>query len=156
MDQNNSSRRNLLKGLVATSAALAASSTLVSGSAMAGPDHSHHHHHSANDYSDLIRIANECAQHGDECIAHCIELFKTGDTSLAKCADTVNEMIVMCRALAKMATYDSKEVKAVAKICMDVCQVCADECGKHADKHPNCKACEQSCLECIEEIKKLA
>ena len=149
MTQRNPSRRDLLKGLVATSAALA------TGSVLAGTDHSHHHHNKT-DYSALIKIANECAQHGDECIDHCIELFKTGDTSLAKCADTVNEMIVMCTALAKMATYDSKQVKAVAKVCMDVCQVCADECGKHADKHPNCKACEQSCLECIEEIKKLA
>ena len=140
------SRRDLIKGLVATSAALAA------GSAIAGTDHSHHAHHKMESpYKSLIKIAIECAQHGDECI----ELFKTGDTSLAKCADTVNEMIVMCRALARMATYQSTQTKAVAKVCMDVCQTCADECGKHSDTHPNCKACEQSCLECIEEIKKI-
>lgn len=144
------SRRDLIKGLVATSAALAA------GSAIAGTDHSHHAHHKMEcPYKSLIKIAIECAQHGDECIEHCIELFKTGDTSLAKCADTVNEMIVMCRALARMATYQSTQTKAVAKVCMDVCQTCADECGKHSDTHPNCKACEQSCLECIEEIKKI-
>lgn len=142
-------RRNLLKGLVATSAALAAVPVF------AGKEHVHHNHHQANNYKELIRISNECAQHGDECIDHCIELFKTGDVSLARCAETVNEMIVMCRALAKMATYDSPQVKAVAKICRDVCQACADECGKHADTHSNCKACEQSCLECIKEINKL-
>ena len=148
-EQQSNSRRKLLKGLVATSAALAAAPTL------AGAEHSHHHHMGTALNQSLIKIANECAQHGDECIAHCIELFKSGDTSLAKCADTVNEMIVMCRALAKMATYQSTELVAVAKVCKSVCQICADECGKHAKTHQNCKACADSCLECIEEINKI-
>jgi len=147
--QESASRRRLLKGLVATSAVLAASPVL------AAADHSHHQHHGSSMNKSLIKISNECAQHGDECVAHCIELFKTGDTTLAKCADTVNEMIVMCRALAKMATYESTELVAVAKVCMAVCQTCADECGKHAKTHENCKACADSCLECIEEIKKI-
>lgn len=146
--QKSTTRRNLLKGLAATTAVLAASPVL------AGTDHSHHNHVSKMNKA-LISIANECAQHGDECVAHCIELFKTGDTSLAKCADTVNEMIVMCRALAKMATYESPQLVAIAKICIDVCQVCADECNKHADTHANCKACAESCEACIKECKKI-
>lgn len=144
----NNSRRNLLKGLLATTAAVAAAPTL------AATDHSHHHHHMSKINKALVDIANVCAQHGDECIDHCIELFKAGDTSVARCAETVNEMIVMCRALAKMGTYQSEQLVAVAKICIDVCQVCADECGKHS-KHPQCKACEESCLKCIEECKKI-
>ena len=141
------SRRNLLKGLLASTAAVAAAPSL------AATDHSHHHHMSKINKA-LVDIANVCAQHGDECIDHCIELFKSGDTSVARCAETVNEMIVMCRALAKMGTYQSEQLVAVAKICIDVCQVCADECGKHS-KHPQCKACEESCLKCIEECKKI-
>ena len=78
--QESLSRRKLLKGLAATSAVLAASPVL------AAADHSHHHHHASSMNKSLIKISNECAQHGDECIAHCIELFKTGDTTLAKCA----------------------------------------------------------------------
>lgn len=140
-------KRNLMKGIVASSALLAAVPSL------SKMDHSHHHMGKLN--KDLIKIANECAQHGDECIDHCIALFKTGDTSLANCADTVNEMIVMCRALAKMATYQSEDLKAVAKICINVCQRCVDECSKHEDKHPNCKACADSCRACIKECKKI-
>jgi Cys-rich four helix bundle protein (predicted Tat secretion target) len=143
------SRRNLLKGLVAASAVMA------TGPVLSAQDHSHHAHHQMSKINKaLVDIANECAQHGDECIDHCIELFKSGDTSVAKCAETVNEMIVMCNALAKMGTYQSEQLVAVAKICIDVCQVCADECSKHS-KHPQCKACEESCLECIEECKKI-
>lgn len=144
----NHSRRTLLKGILATSAVVA------SGTAFSAQDHSHHHHPMTKINKALVNIANECAQHGDECIDHCIELFKSGDTSVARCAETVNEMIVMCRALAKMATYQSEQLVAVAKICIDVCQVCAEECGKHS-KHPQCKACEESCLECIKECKKI-
>jgi Cys-rich four helix bundle protein (predicted Tat secretion target) len=142
------SRRNLLKGLLATAAVVTAAPTL------AADKHSHHHHQMSKINKALVDIANQCAQHGDECIDHCIELFKTGDTTVAKCAETVNEMIVMCRALAKMGTYQSEQLVAVAKICIDVCQVCADECGKHT-KHEQCKACEKSCLECIDECKKI-
>lgn len=147
---SDTSRRNMMKSLVATSAVLAAAP------ALSKMDHSHHQHMNMGTLNKaLIKIANECAQHGDECIDHCIELFKTGDTSLANCADTVNEMIVMCRALAKMATYQSEDLKAVAKICISVCQRCVDECSKHEDKHPNCKACADSCRECIKECKKI-
>lgn len=143
------SRRNLLKGLVAGSAVMAAAPVF------AKVDHSHHHHHKMKPLNKaLINIANECAQHGDECIAHCMEMFKTGDTTLAKCAQTVNEMVIMCRALAKMASYQSEQVTALAKIVIDVCQICADECGKHKE-HEQCKACAQSCLDCIDECKKL-
>jgi Cys-rich four helix bundle protein (predicted Tat secretion target) len=140
-------KRSLMKGIVAGSALLAAAPSF------AEMDHSHHNMGKLN--KALIKIANECAQHGDECIDHCIELFKTGDTSLANCADTVNEMIVMCRALAKMATYQSEDLKAVARVSINVCQRCVDECSKHEDKHPNCKACADSCRECIKECKKI-
>lgn len=140
------SKRNLLKGLVAASAIMA------TGPVLSAQDHSHHQMTKIN--KALVDIANECRQHGDECIDHCIELFKSGDTSVAKCAETVNEMIVMCNTLAKMGTYQSEQLVAIAKICIDVCEVCAKECSKHSE-HPQCKACEESCLECIEECKKI-
>lgn len=138
------SRINLLKGLLATFAVMAAAPVL------SAQDHSHYHHNMTKINKALVDIANECTQHGDECIENCIELFKSGDTNVARCAETVNEMIVMCHALAKMGTYQSEQLVAVAKICIDVCQVC----GKHS-KHPQCKACEESCLEGIEECKKI-
>lgn len=142
------SKRNLLKGLLATAAVATAAPGL------AKEDHSHHHHQMSKINKALVDIANQCAQHGDECIDHCIDLFKSGDTTVARCAETVNEMIVMCNALAKMGTYQSEQLVAVAKICIDVCEVCAEECGKHT-KHAQCKACEESCLACIKECKKI-
>lgn len=142
------SKRNLLKGLLATAAVATAAP------ALAKEDHSHHHHQMSKINKALVDIANQCAQHGDECIDHCIDLFKSGDTTVARCAETVNEMIVMCNALAKMGTYQSEQLVAVAKICIDVCELCAEECGKHT-KHAQCKACEESCLACIKECKKI-
>lgn len=147
-NSENSSRRHLLKGLLATAAVAAATP------ALAKKEHAHHHHNMSKINKALVDIANQCTQHGDECIDHCIELFKSGDTTVAKCAETVNEMIVMCHALAKMGTYQSEQLVAVAKICIDVCEICAEECGKHTE-HAQCKACEESCLECIKECKKI-
>ena len=36
-----------------------------------------------------------------------------------------------------------------------VCNDCADECRKHETKHPECKACGDSCVACVKEMKKL-
>ena len=142
------SRRAVLKGMVASTAALA------TGSAMAGSGHEHHHHHGGADNSGLIKLAYDCVKDGEDCLAHCIESFKTGDTTLAECADAVNEMIVMCNAVAKMAAYQSAHLKGVAKTCIEVCKVCEDQCRKHAAKHVSCRASAESCAAFIKECKK--
>lgn len=145
------SRRKLLLG----AAAVAATATAGSGSAFAAEGHNHSHH-SSNKYNALIDSALDCIKTGQACIDHCIELFKTGDTSVADCADTVQEMLAMCTALTQMASYHSKYLPEVARICRKVCLDCEKECRKHAKKHVQCKACADSCKTCAQECKKLA
>lgn len=143
-------RRNVLLGGAAVAA------TLATGTAFAatGAD-AHHHHHEANKNTGLIDTALHCIKTGDACQAHCIELVKQGDTSIADCLNTVAEMLPMCTALAKLASYNSTHLVALAKVCIDVCEACEKECRNHEDKHAECKACADSCAECIKECKKL-
>ncbi len=65
---------------------------MATGPVLSAQDHSHHQMSKIN--KALVNISNEC-------IDHCIELFKSGDTTVAKCAEKINERIVMCHALAK-------------------------------------------------------
>jgi len=144
----NSSRRNLLLGATAVTAALA------SGASFASSEHEHHHH-GANSNTDLIDAALDCVKKGEACNDHCIELVKSGDTSIAECLDTVSVMLPMCSTLSKLASAQSKHLAEFAKVCIAVCEDCEKECKKHEDKHAECKACMKSCGDCIKQCKKI-
>jgi Cys-rich four helix bundle protein (predicted Tat secretion target) len=139
---------------VLTSAGIVAAIATVSPTLAFG-DSQHDHHGKAQVNQNIVDAALNCIKSGQACIDHCIELFKIGDTSVAQCADKVQEMLAMCTALSQFASYQSKYLHSLAKVCIDVCGDCAAECRKHAEKHAECKACMNSCEECIEECKKL-
>ncbi len=140
-------RRDLLKGAVVASAAMASGTVF-------GSSNEHHHHSNAN--TGLVDTALDCIKTGQACLDHCFELFKQGDNSVANCADKVNEMLAMCTALTQMASSQSKHLAEVAKVCAAVCKDCKKECEKHAKKHAACKACAESCEKCIKACEKIA
>ena len=139
-------RRKVLAsaGLVATMAAI--NPTLAFGS-------SQHEHEKTT--TNVVDTALDCVKKGQACIEHCLELFKIGDTSVAECANTVQEMLAICTAISQMASYRSKYLPDLAKVCINVCEDCENECRKHEKMHAACKACANSCEECIKECKKL-
>lgn len=145
------SRRALLKGAGGV-AALAAMGVMQQAVAAAS-EHAHHHPASDDGRSRLVDSALACIKSGEACNAHCIELFKTGDTSVAGCADAVQEMLAACAALSKLAAYDSRHLKSMVQLCLDVCSDCEKECRKHEAKHAECKACADSCADCIKVSK---
>ena len=115
-----------------------------------------HHAHGAAPYAKLAATGLDCVATGDACIAHCLDSFLTGDTTLAVCAKKVDELIAVCAALAKLASNNSPNLVAYAKAAVQVCKDCEKECRKHADKHATCKACADSCAACAEECGKLS
>ena len=58
-------------------------------------------------------------------------------------------MLPMCATLARYAATDAKRLKALAEVCIDVCDDCAKVCDEHADKHEECKDCSEACKERI-------
>jgi Cys-rich four helix bundle protein (predicted Tat secretion target) len=82
---------------------------------------------------------------GQACLDHCFTLLEDGDKEMARCAESVTEMRVMCDSLAKMACYRSPHLKDFAKVCAAVCKDCEDEC----------KACADSCGDCIDACEKI-
>lgn len=143
----------MLKKAVVASTVVAAT---MSATASQASDSKHQHHHAKNKNIAVIDSALDCLKTGQLCMDHCIELFKSGDTSVAKCADVVNEMLAMCTALSQMAAYQSSHLKDFAKVCAAVCQDCQDECEEHAKMHAECKACAASCEDCIDACKNIA
>jgi len=141
------SRRTLLAG--------AAALTTLSGMSVLGranaEEHSHEHHQHTIDQGRMriIEHATDCVMKGEICVAHCMELFKAGDTSVAECADKVHEMLASCTAMAKLAAHDSRHLKDFVRACVGVCEDCEKACREHEKKHAECKACADSCADCI-------
>lgn len=142
-------RRELLLGAAAMTAAVTA------GRAFA-EDHSHHGHHGTMKHDGkLMAAAADCVAKANLCLQHCIVLLGEGDKSMAACAQTSSQVIAMCNALLEMSAANSKYLPKLARLCMDVCKECEEECKK-TEKHPECKACKESCIACYEECKKIA
>lgn len=165
MDQSNSfqrqardrglARRELLLGMGA--AAFAASGFAAAQQQGGGQHHQHHGAHAGHGqpkHNPLVRSANHCVATGEACLAHCIEMFKQGDTSLAVCADLVQDLTVSCRALAALAASDNAHLAEFAAVTAKVCKDCEAECRKH-EQHPECKACAEACVECMKECEKI-
>ncbi|HXJ32481.1 MAG TPA: Csp1 family four helix bundle copper storage protein [Candidatus Eisenbacteria bacterium] len=94
---------------------------------------------------ELVDAAGVCARAGEACLAHCLSAFAAGDTSLARCATLVQQMIVGCDAIAKLAAHGSAHLAAFVAACRDVCADCEVECRKHEAHHEICKRCADAC-----------
>ena len=103
----------------------------------------------------LLQTSSECVKAGLVCIDHCLQAFAAGDSSLAACARSSDQMVSLCGTLAKLASVRSSFLPAMAKVALAGCQDCEMECRKHADKHPVCKTCAEACAACAAECKKM-
>jgi Cys-rich four helix bundle protein (predicted Tat secretion target) len=144
-------RRDAL--LSATSLAALSLGAVACNTAKADEAHAHHDHHGAP--SPVEEAAFECVKRGQACLAHCIALLGSGDTSMAGCAAAVHDMLAAMEALAKLASSGSKRLAETAKVLVKLCEDCAAQCAPHADKHPTCKACHDACKNTIAAVAKL-
>lgn len=143
-------RRQLLIGGVALAV------TSLAGVARAGQHDGHDEHHEDHAVSTggaknglLVTAALDCVEAGDICTQHCLTLLSAGDTSIAACMATVQQMVPTCETLAKLASLDSPHLAAYAPVCAAICKDCEAECRKHEKHHAACKACAESCAKCI-------
>lgn len=151
-------RREILQGGVALSAAVFAGMAAAAG--MEGHDHDHgpmHQQHAGGaDYFELAHAATHCVMFGEACIDHCITLLGQGDKEMAACARSVEELLAACTMLRQLATWKSAYVPRMAKVAMDICKACEEECRKHEKKHQPCRDCAEACADCYKECAKVA
>lgn len=115
-----------------------------------------HNHNHQGKYPGVVKATLDCIRTGESCLDHCLDSFKKGDTSLADCADSVNQMLAMCTAMQKLASHNSKYAAEMAMTCVRVCKDCEVACKKHAKKHTVCRDCANACKDCIRACKKIA
>jgi Cys-rich four helix bundle protein (predicted Tat secretion target) len=153
----NMERRDFLKSAIAMATVAAAGSAAAEEHKM-DMDHDHmamggmHHHGNPNE--KLIAAAADCIAKANICLQHCLTLLGEGDKSMVACAKSSSQVIALCTALEQFAAGQSRNLSQLAKVAMDVCKDCEEECKKQ-DKHPECKACGESCAACYKECKAL-
>jgi Cys-rich four helix bundle protein (predicted Tat secretion target) len=149
-------RRELLLG------ALAMATVATTGKTIAAENEHEHmnmgmgmtHDHHSNLNEKLIAVASDCVLKANICVQHFIVAMGQGEKDLAACAKSSSEVIAICTALQQLASAGSSKLPALAKVAMDICKDCEEECKK-TDKHPQCKACGEACAACYKECKAL-
>lgn len=150
-------RRDFLMSAVALATVTAAGSAISEehkmdmGNMDMGAMHMHHH---SNPNAKLIAAASDCVLKANLCLQHCIVAMGNGEKDLAACAKSSSQVAAICTALQQLASADSKQLPQLAKVAMDICKDCEEECKK-TEKHPECKACKEACAACYKECKAL-
>ena len=113
------------------------------------------HQHQDGHHAALIQEALHCIETGNACAAHCIMEMRSGDTELLECLVQVQELVIACEALAKLAAHDSEHLGIYAAATIEVCETCEVECRKFEVQHIQCKDCADACVACAEECRKI-
>ena len=106
-------------------------------------------------YEALEKAAGHCVGTGNDCLRHCLGMYKMKDTSMTDCADAAYQLVAACGALAALAAVNSEHTGHLAKAVAMVCKDCQKECEKYP-KVAECKACGESCKACAAECDKVA
>jgi len=104
----------------------------------------------------LAAAAAECVRTGEACLQHCLTLLAGGDKSLGDCAQSVNQMLAICRAVGPILDANGPYVRATAQLCLAVCTDCERVCRQHAGRHAICKTCADACAAAAAAAKPLA
>jgi len=106
-------------------------------------------------YKALEKATVECIATGNDCLRHCLGMYKMKDTSMAGCADTAFQLVTACEALTSLAAVNSEHTGHLAKVVEMLCNDCKKECDKFP-KVTECKTCGDACKTCAEECRKVA
>ncbi|ALD20719.1 four-helix bundle copper-binding protein [Hymenobacter sp. DG25A] len=88
----------------------------------------------------LYRCISACENCATACLHEEDVQMMTGCILLDRdCAD-------VCSLTARLVARDSEHAKHMMKECIEICQKCAAECGKHDMDH--CKECAEACRAC--------
>ncbi len=145
----NTSRREMLKGLGMATAMVGGGLSLKANAAEV--DHSKMNHDIPIDLKleELIDTFLECIKMGEICNQHCMHMFQMGDTTLADCSISVQELVATCTAAMKLAANNSRHLNHFLDVTIKICETCEDECNKH-DTHIQCRDCAEACRDCID------
>ena len=143
-------RREFMATLGAAAALATASSAFAEETGKAATPHLH-----PPKYKALSETANKCVADGNNCLRHCFGMITMNDASMAECTKASYDVIAACGALAALASVNSANTPAFAKVVAEVCLACKKECDKFP-QYQECVDMGAACKACAEECHKVA
>ena len=109
---------------------------------------------SHENHKSMINAMHECAAECNHCAAACLE--EQDVQSLARCIKLDIDCAEICYLTASYAARGSEHAMHLMKECAEICNACAEECEKFADRYDHCKKCAEACRNCAEECSTMA
>lgn len=101
---------------------------------------------------ELIKKIDICVAACNYCASACL---KEDDVKMmSKCIALDMDCAEICRTTGILLARDSEHGKYMLQECAEICEACAEECGKH--QHDHCQACAKACRECAAACKAAA
>jgi len=100
----------------------------------------------------FVKAAFHCIETGELCVAHCSKELAEGNAEMAKCNVSVQSMMAVCSAAARLVALGSSQAKKAVELCASACKECAESCEEHKahfghGMHLECKSCGEACRE---------
>src|SRR6476619_562779 len=103
-------------------------------------------------YKTCIEACLKCAAICHHCASSCTQ--EQDVKMMAKCIQLDMECAAACTAAAQLMSLGSEAAPEFCRICADLCEKCAAECGHHKNEH--CRECAEACKSCAAACRKMA
>jgi hypothetical protein len=102
-----------------------------------------------------IEACYDCAQACTACADACLgeEMVK----ELTQCIRLNLDCADVCTASGRLASRrtgsDEIILKSMLDACAQACQLCGQECARHASQHQHCRICAEACQQCEQSCR---
>jgi len=98
------------------------------------------------DTRKLIEELYLCSATCDACYKGCLE--EADNDKLQRCMKLDKECLEICRLTGSLLEEDSENTDKFLRLCVEICNACAEECQEH--HHEHCQKCAAECRRCAE------
>lgn len=109
-------------------------------------------HEKYEEYQACIVACHDCVVACNHCAASCLQ--EPDVKMMVRCIGLDMDCAQLCEVAAALMSGGSDFSGRICALCAEVCQACADECGKHDMDH--CQQCAEACRRCAAECRKMA
>jgi hypothetical protein len=100
---------------------------------------------------DCIEACQACATACENCATQCLR--KKDVNAMARCIELDRQCSLTCLAAAQLMSMGGEFSGILCGPCAEICDACAEECGKHDMQH--CQECAEACRQCAEECRRM-
>lgn len=94
----------------------------------------------------LVQTLDNCINHCTYCTDACLD--EDSIKMMVNCIRLDRACAEVCSNLKRILLTDYSDIAGLVNYFIEICEACAEECGKHKMKH--CQDCAQACRECAE------